>query len=104
MAECGSERVCQWWQVGGRDDQGAARPLLRLADGASTGGWVAMPHNGTDTNGGQGNCAPSAEDCTPAVFLLFQYLETRTTSTDTIRAETFYLARLRGIDIDLGRN
>lgn len=104
MAECGSERVCQWWQVGGRDDQGAARPLLRLADGASTGGWVAMPHNGTDTNGGQGSCAPSAEDCTPAVFLLFQYLDDRPETRSPIRAETFYLARLRGIDIDLGRN
>jgi hypothetical protein len=73
-------------------------------DDANTNDWVHMPHNGTDKNGGQGNCAPAEEDCVPDVLLLFQYLDSRTTSTDTIRAATFYLARLRGIDIDLGRN
>lgn len=63
-----------------------------------------MPHNGTESRGGQGNCARSTQDCTPKVFMLFQYLETRTTSADTIRAETFYLARLRGVDVHLGSN
>ena len=47
---------------------------------------------------------PTEEDCTPSVFLLFQYLETRSTSRDTIRVETFYLARLRGVDVHLGSN
>ena len=90
--------------VGARGSPAVARPMLKLADHADTSGWVDMPHNGTAPEGGQGNCAPSQQDCTPKVFLLFQYLETRSTSRDTIRAETFYLARLRGVDIDLGSN
>ena len=32
------------------------------------------------------------------------YLDSRTTTTDTIRAETFYLARLRGVDVHVGDN
>ena len=90
--------------VGARGSPAVARPMLKLADHADTSGWVDMPHNGTEPNGGQGNCAPSQQDCVPKVLLLFQYLETRSTSRDTIRAETFYLARLRGVDIDLGSN
>ena len=90
--------------VAGRADGGKARPVLRLKDFASTEDWVGMPHNGTEPRGGQGNCKPSEQDCTPKVFLLFQYLETRTTSKDTIRAETFYLARLRGVDVNVGNN
>ena len=91
--------------VGGRSDRTKPRPVLKLADGAATDRWVQMPHNGTYHGGGQGNCNPKAiQDCTPSVFLLFQYLETRPTSLDTLRAETFYLARLRGVDVDVGTN
>lgn len=91
--------------VGARGANAAiARPVLKLIDYVNTAGWVDMPHNGTEPYGGQGNCAPSQQDCVPKVFLLYQYLETRSTSRDTIRAETFYLARLRGVDVDLGSN
>ncbi len=91
--------------VGARGANAAiARPVLKLTDYADTAGWVNMPHNGTEPYGGQGSCAPSLQDCVPKVFLLYQYLETRSTSRDTIRAETFYLARLRGVDVDLGSN
>ena len=34
--------------VGGRTRAGKQRPVLRLQDGASTAGWVGMPHNGTE--------------------------------------------------------
>lgn len=91
--------------IGARSASAAmARPVLKLTDHADTAGWANMPHNGTEPEGGQGNCAPSQQDCVPKVFLLYQYLETRSTSRDTIRAETFYLARLRGVDVDLGNN
>jgi hypothetical protein len=81
-----------------------ARPVLKLRDGASTSSWVGMPNTGTEPEGGQGNCLPSEEDCTPKVFLLFQYLESRATRSDKLRAETFYLCKLRGIDVDVGNN
>ena len=90
--------------VGGRPDAGKPRPVLRLKDFANTTGWVEMPHNGTEPWGGQGNCVPSDEDCTPKVFLFYQYLETRAGKLDPIRAETFFLARLRGVDVDVGNN
>eukprot|EP00729_Bicosta_minor_P009985 gene9985-18925_t len=39
--------------------------------------WVQMPFNGTYHAGGQGNCDPkTTQDCTPSVFMLFQYLDT----------------------------
>ena len=98
-------RAYGYAMIGGRTDRTKPRPVLKLQDGASTAAWVQMPHNGTYHAGGQGNCDPlKTQDCTPSVFLLFQYLETRPTSIDTLRAETFYLARLRGVDIDVGQN
>lgn len=64
--------------VGGRSDRTQARPLLKLVDGAATDHWVQMPFNGTYHAGGQGNCDPkTTQDCTPSVFMLFQYLDTR---------------------------
>ena len=99
-----SHRSYGFAMVGGRPDAGKPRPVLRLKDFANTTGWVEMPHNGTEPWGGQGNCVPSDEDCTPKVFLFYQYLETRAGKLDPIRAETFFLARLRGVDVDVGNN
>lgn len=100
-----SGRAYGYAMIGGRSDRTKARPVLKLKDGAPTANWLQIPHNGTMQTGGQGNCDPrTIQDCTPSVFLLYQYLETRTINNDTLRAETFYLARLRGIDIDVGNN
>lgn len=91
--------------VAGRGTQGAvARPVLKLKDSASTSSWVGMPNGGTSSTGGQGNCLKSEEDCTPKVFLLFQYLESRVGNRDKLRAESFYLCKLRGVDVDVGDN
>ena len=88
----------------GISNTSVSRPVLKLKDGASTNSWVGMPNGGTEPTGGQGNCLPSDEDCTPKVFLLFQYLESRVGNRDKIRAESFYLCKLRGIDVDVGDN
>ena len=88
----------------GMSSSAVSRPVLKLKDRVSTSSWVGMPSGGTEPTGGQGNCLPSEEDCSPKVFLLFQYLESRVGNRDKIRAESFYLCKLRGIDVDVGDN